>query len=190
MDYILILIILFVVIIYILCISDDTVLVRSTIDNREYRVLNKPDKQDASNKLAQLRKKLKVFVKALKLKYPNNKAIQRLDYKFKPDNFSEGNNNGKFTSYSINKGEKIVFCIRQRNENNEIIDLNTITFVALHELSHVMSLCIGHKKEFWDNFKFLLREAIQMNVYTYQNFHLNPKKYCGITITNTPLDGN
>ena len=32
-------------------------------------------------------------------------------------------------------------------------------FVTIHELAHVMTKSIGHKTEFWDNFKFLLQEA-------------------------------
>jgi len=166
------------------------VYVKSNIDNREYLVLNKDDKDIAANQLALLRKKLKQFVKDLKNKYPSDEKILRLNVRFRPDNFSEGSADGSYTSYSINKGEKIIFCIRQRNEKNDIIDINTITFVALHELSHVMTLSIGHEKEFWDNFRFLLKEAINMNIYKYQAFHLYPQKYCGITITNTPYKVN
>ena len=188
----LIYLILIIILVYLICnynniFSDDTVLVRSTVDNRRYKVLNKKDGQLAANQLALLRQKLKQFVTQLKLKHANDNRIARLSSKFKPDNFSEGNNNGSFTSYSINKGEKIVFCLRQRNEHDDIIDINTITFVALHELSHVMTVSVGRTQEFWENFKFLLKEAVDMNVYQYQNFHLNPQKYCGITITNTPL---
>ncbi len=183
----LLLLVLLVYLLYSVPLFDDTIYIKSTVDNRRYRVLRKADSLLAANQLALLRQKLKGFVKSLKEKYPNDERIQRLSGKFKPDNFSEGNNNGQYTSYSINKGEKIVFCLRQRNKDAEVIDLNTITFVALHELSHVMTLSIGHKPEFWQNFKFLLKEAIAMQIYQYQDFHLNPKPYCGITITNTPL---
>ena len=34
-------------------------------------------------------------------------------------------------------------------------------FVIIHELSHIMSKSIGHNSEFYDNFKFLLKEAVE-----------------------------
>ena len=61
-------------------------------------------------------------------------------------------------------------------------------FVALHELSHIMTKSIGHTKEFWDNFKFLLQQAINTKVYKYQDFRKKPVKYCGTEITDTPLN--
>ena len=49
-----------------------------------------------------------------------------------------------------------------------------------------MSKSIGHKKEFWQNFKFLLKNAIQMGIYTPVDYKKSPKKYCGMTITDNP----
>lgn len=181
------LIIIVLIVFYFMIYDNETVSIQSTIDHEYYQVLPKKDNQVAANQLALLRNKLTTFVINLAQKYPTDKRVQRLKSKFNPKNLSEGNNNGKYTSYSINKGEKIVFCLRQKTDNHEIIDLNTITFVALHELSHVMSVSIGHKKEFWKNFKFLLNEAVMSGIYQYQAFHLKPQPYCGIKITNTPL---
>ena len=78
-------------------------------------------------------------------------------------------------------------CIRERDENNRIIEENTLFFVALHELAHVMSLRIGHTTEFWDNFRFLLKHAIKYKYYTYHPYHVTPKKYCSTYISNTPF---
>ena len=64
--------------------------------------------------------------------------------------------------------------------------MNTITFVALHELAHVMTVSIGHTQEFWDNFKFLLKFAIAEGFYNYHPYHQQPMKYCGTMITDTP----
>ena len=61
-------------------------------------------------------------------------------------------------------------------------------FVALHELSHVMTKSIGHTEEFWDNFRFLLKEAINANLYKNHNFRKFPVKYCGTEITDSPLN--
>ena len=49
-----------------------------------------------------------------------------------------------------------------------------------------MTKSIGHTKEFWNNFRFLLRHAVQAKIYRYQKFAENPEKYCGMSITDTP----
>ena len=67
-----------------------------------------------------------------------------------------------------------------------LIDLNTLTYVAIHELSHIASKSVGHNDEFWDNFKFLLIEAEKINIYTPVDYKKKPVKYCGSTIHDNP----
>ena len=93
----------------------------------------------------------------------------------------------KYTSYSINKGEKLVFCLRSKDGTDKLTDLNTITFVALHELTHILTKSIGHTPEFWSNFKFILKIAVKLGIYKKVDYSINPKKYCGMTVTDTPL---
>ena len=69
------------------------------------------------------------------------------------------------TAYSENKGEKLAFCLDTEKNGGNLIDPNTLTFVAIHELSHIASKSIGHTDEFWNNFKFLLGEAKKINIY-------------------------
>ena len=69
---------------------------------------------------------------------------------------------------------------------NELIDENTLTFVALHELAHIMSKTIGHNTEFWNNFKFLLEHAVKIGIYDPIDYKKKPKKYCGMTISDNP----
>ena len=61
-------------------------------------------------------------------------------------------------------------------------------FVSIHELGHLMTKSTGHTKEFWDNFKFLLKESIKLGIYTRNDFKNKPEKYCGTKITDSPLD--
>lgn len=161
--------------------------VKSSVDNRSYLVRNLEDKGLAADHLAGLRKTLVKFTRDIKNKHPNHVGIDRLNIRFKPNNMTESTPDSKYTSYSLNKGQKIVFCIRERDENNRLVDMNTLTFVALHELAHVMSVSIGHTKEFWSNFKFLLRFAMKHGYYNYHAYHKTPKKYCGTMITDTPV---
>ena len=112
--------------------------------------------------------------------------IKRLKKNYNPNYISESSPGNKHTSYSINKGEKIVFCLRDK-KTNELIPLNTIKFVGIHELAHLMTKSVGHHQEFWDNMKFLLKIAIENNWYQEQDFMNNPVPYCGTVITDTPL---
>lgn len=163
--------------------------VPSSFDGRDYLVRNLPDKHQAADLLSVMRAKLVRFVKHMKSKYPHDSRVRRLVKNFNPDQISESSATSKYTSYSVNKGEKIVFCVRQRNDANELVDLNTMLFVAIHELGHLMTISIGHTKEFWENMKFLLREALSkdLQLYSYQPFHEQPVPYCGTMISDTPL---
>jgi predicted metal-dependent hydrolase len=59
-------------------------------------------------------------------------------------------------------------------------------YVALHELSHVMSVSIGHNDEFWTNFKFLIIEAEKINIYKPVDYKKNNERFCGTNITDNP----
>ena len=72
------------------------------------------------------------------------------------------------------------------NEHNKLVPKNTILFVALHELSHLMTETFGHGEDFWRNFRFILKVAIDKNIYKRVDFNNDPQKYCGMEITDTP----
>ena len=78
-------------------------------------------------------------------------------------------------------------CLHDK-DGKLIQDKNTMKFVLIHELAHVMTKSIGHTDEFWGNMRYLLREAINMNLYKQQNFRKRPVTYCGTTITDSPLE--
>ena len=92
----------------------------------------------------------------------------------------------ELTAYSENKGEKLAFCLARTKHSENLIDENTLTFVYIHELAHIASKSIGHKKEFWDNFKFLLEEAKDVGFYSPVDYKKNNQTYCGMTITDNP----
>jgi len=162
--------------------------VKSHFDGRTYVVQNKKDKKDAAELLAKTREKLISLVDGLKQKHKDDDRIDRLSTKFQPDKISEGNEDSSYTTYTLNKGEKIVFCLRTRDKNDNLHDLNMITFVAIHELSHIMTKSTGHTDEFQKNFEFILKEAVDLGLYKPENFRENPTNYCGIPVTDTPLN--
>jgi len=168
--------------------SNEVTSVKSSVDGSEYLVRNRDDKQEAADMLAKIRQKLENLIRSMKEKYPNDAAVLRMSSKFNADNISESGKSSQYTSYSVNKGEKIVFCIRQKDDNETFVDMNTMTFVSIHELAHVMSKSVGHTDEFWKNFKILLNEAVNMGIYNKEDYRDNPKEYCGIKVTDSPLD--
>ena len=159
----------------------------STFDNRSYIVRSLPDKQEAANLLAEIRDRSMQLISHLNKSLPNDERTKRLVKGFNPDAISEGADNAKYTSYSVNKGEKIVFCIRARDETLALVDINTMMFVALHEISHIATVSIGHTDEFWETFKWVLEQSIDIGIYKQIDYKKDPIKYCGVNITSSPL---
>ena len=193
----------------------DVFLVKSTLDGDSYFVRNLPDKVDAANRLSYIRSKLTQLVEILKQDTPENlyekyikgdkmetqmsvteftRCLKQLirKYKNKSETFSESTPDAKYTSYAVNKGEQLVFCLRIKkkdlnlNEHNKLVPKNTILFVALHELSHLMTETFGHDDDFWRNFRFILKVAIDKNIYKRVDFNTNPQPYCSMEINDTP----
>jgi hypothetical protein len=161
--------------------------VLSTVDHQRYLVRSLPDKEDAANLLAEIRKKLDLTVAHFVKTEPDDPRTKRMKDNYRGDKLSEGNDDARYTSYSINKGEKIVFCLRSRDGKNTLADLNTMAFVALHELAHLATESIGHTDEFWETFKWILEGALNIGVYQDRDYKKAPQPYCGIQITDSPL---
>jgi predicted metal-dependent hydrolase len=168
--------------------SNEVEMVTSTVDGKQYLVQKMPDNKQAANLIATIKNKLIRLVDYCKQEYSTNEDINRMAQKFNPNNITEVGKNSKYTSYSVNKGEKMVLCLRSRDGQDKLIDENTLTFVAIHELAHIKTKSIGHTDEFWQNFKFLLQRAIKLGLYDKVDYSKYPKPYCGIKVTDTPLN--
>lgn len=163
--------------------------VRSRKDGNVYRVQDLPDKQEAADHLANIRANMEKLIEHYK-KDPSSMTDPRVKVlvgRFNPDCFMENDIESNSTSYSENKGEKIVVCIRDKRPPHKFIDENTIMFVLLHEMAHLMTTSVGHTPEFWTNFKRILQDAVQCGIYTEVNYAREPTPYCGMTITDTPI---
>jgi hypothetical protein len=159
----------------------------SDVDGEKYCVRERASMELAANLLAQVTQKLKDLVTYCGTQFPEDEKVQRMMQKFNPTKISETLPTSEYTAYSENKGEKIAFCLnKQKNNGSKLIDLNTLTFVAIHELAHVMTESEGHKQDFWQNFKFLLEQAKAANIYDPVDYKKNPESYCGMTITDNP----
>lgn len=159
----------------------------SNIDGNTYCVRERSKLELAADKLAKVNQNMKSLVEHCKNNFNSEERIKRLTEGFNPKKITEILPTSEFTAYSENKGEKIAFCLdTEKNNKGRLIDLNTLTFVAIHELSHVATKSVGHTPEFWANFKFLLQEAEKINIYKPVDYSKNPKKYCGMEINDNP----
>lgn len=163
--------------------------VKSTVDGQIYRVRDMPDKQQAADLLAKVRARMKKLYAHLQSKFPDKPQVKRLLQRFQanPDRILESTPDAAHTSYSVNKGEKVHLCLRQRQGGDEsLVNENVMVFVALHEMAHVITDSVGHEPEFWNNFGWLLKEAESIGAYQYQDFKAHPVRYCGTNITDQP----
>ena len=113
--------------------------------------------------------------------------IKNLKESFNPEYITENIPGSIYVAYSVNKGEELSLCIRDK-DTEVFIDNNTIIFVAIHELAHIMTPETGHTPLFWDNMKFLLEQGQEIGIYDPQNYKQNPVMYCGQEINSTPMD--
>ena len=159
----------------------------SSVDGNKYCVRDRTKVQDAVNLLAEVVNKMKRLVDYVYKKYPDDPSVIKLKNNFNPNKITETLPTSELTAYSENKGEKMAFCLNKTKNTDTLIDLNTLTFVAIHELSHTMTTTIGHKQEFWKNFKFLLENAVKIGIYKPVDYKKENQSYCGMTITDNPF---
>ena len=156
-------------------------------DGNKYCVRDSDRIQESVELLAEATHRMKRIVAYMKETYPNEKRVQLLVKHFNPNRIVETLPTSEYTAYSEDKGRKLAFCLRKYKNDMKLIDINTLMFVSLHELSHLMSTTIGHNKEFWDNFKFMLEQADKINIYKPINYSSKPSEYCGMIIDNNPF---
>lgn len=162
--------------------------IESSKDGNEYCVRRRDKIQKAADLLAEVSSRMSKLVLYMKKEYPDRDNVYRLSNNYNPKYIRETLPTSELTAYSENKGEKIAFCLNvKKKTSNNFVDINTLTFVAIHELGHVMSKTIGHNDEFWENFKFLLQNAVDIRIYDPVDYKKNPIEYCGMTITDNPL---
>lgn len=158
----------------------------SSVDGKKYCVRERSKLQPAADLLAKVSGRLSLLVNKLDKAYPNHDGVRRLVSGFNPKKINETLPTSEYTAYSENKGEKLAFCLNKKKGQDKFIDIDTLTFVGIHELGHIMSKTVGHNAEFWDNFKFLLINAKKFNIYDPVDYKTNPVEYCGMTITDNP----
>lgn len=160
----------------------------SSVDGNKYCVRERANLKNAADLLAKVTEKCKELVKYTAEKHPDKENVKRLVKGYNPQKVMETLPTSEYTAYSENKGEKLAFCLsKKKGDLGNLIDEHTLMFVAIHELSHVMTKSIGHKSEFWENFKFMLGCAKECGIHEPANYKKKPKEYCSMKISDNPF---
>lgn len=110
---------------------------------------------------------------------------------YNPDVFYENRPGTNGTSYTINKGSAMYICLRNKINQNKLVDPDMLMYVMLHEASHIANYNgWGHEKRFWEVFKFILQNAVESGTYTPIDYSKRPEDYCGLHVNYNPyFDG-
>ncbi len=157
-----------------------------TKDEQFQLVRDLPDKVEAAEMIAEIKRRLKLLIKYCIQNHGDNQDVKILKQRFNENNIQETDLSDSGTSYSIDKGKEIHLCIRNK-EDAKIHRINLLMFVSIHELSHLMSTSYGHNNEFGDNFVFLLKQATKIGIYQAVDYSKNNVTFCGMDVTDSPL---
>lgn len=157
-------------------------------ENRRYCIRERAEKKfmKGVELLDVVNKKVLLLLKKLKTKYPSEPNVQRLLGGYNSQILHEILPCDHHVAYVENKGDKVALCLQIEKYESKFIDINTLTFVILHEISHIASKSIGHTTEFRENFRFILDEAVKAKIYDPVNYKKNPVRYCGMMIQHNP----
>ena len=166
--------------------DENLVYLKSSIDEDFHLVQDLKDKNEAANLMAEIKDRIEKLLIYLKRTYPNNPDIKRLLGNYNEDNIRETDIDETDTSYSVDKGEELHICLRDKKQF-KLHKINILMFVTIHELGHLMSRTYGHNGEFNKNFMFLLKESIKIGIYTNVDYSRKETDYCGMSVTSNPM---
>lgn len=153
----------------------------SSIDGKKYFVKKGPQAQEAADTLAIINQRCTKLVAELPLNgeyFINNRLLKK---RYNPDSITE-NILDKEAAFTVNKGEQISFCLKTTDNKGRIYDINTLMYVAIHELAHIGCESVGHTPEFIKYFGFLIKESLNKGLYKYVDYSKQPVNYCGVII--------
>ena len=159
-------------------------------DKKKYYVRNHKNKLKSAEILSEIMErlyKLRDYLYENIEKYPKFKEYilqLKRNLNVKRTYVYEANYNSNYTSYSVNKGEELVFCLKSKKQINKYHDINLLMYVALHELAHVACPELHHTPLFKKIFAFLTRIAIKLKLWVYENYEEKPREYCGMTLSS------
>ena len=202
MKLILLITIVFITFLYYYCYTKwkNETKVQFTSNKKEYFIVQNNNQEpewvskEVANRLSKLTSKVDILVNEMyKTSYPSFSISKRLMDRWKklrenPKGIRETGEYEKEAAYILNKGKQLRICVRNRKGGkSKFEDENTTMFVMLHELGHLMSETYGHNAEFKENFSSITQKAIELNLYTYENYSRENKSHCGTQITSSSV---
>jgi predicted metal-dependent hydrolase len=155
-----------------------------------YLVQKSDNKQEKANLLDKLMKNLFLLKNHLINnidKYPEiAEYIKQLQKNFNENRtvIYETDPKTKLTSYSVNKGEELSFCLTSK-KTNKLHDINLLMYVAIHELSHIACPEIGHGELFKKIFKKFVEISVKLDIYDRVDYNQYPVEYCGMNLNSS-----
>lgn len=146
-----------------------------------------PKDRKAVAMMSELTEKLTRVVKLAHADEPAHPGVQRLVANFNPRRVVEALPYSQHTAYTEDKGKKLAFCLTKDRKGGGFVEHNTLMFVALHELAHIMTEERGHTENFWRHFGDILRVAKRHQLLEAVDYAKNPAQYCGMTLYENPL---
>jgi len=182
---------LIIIFLYIfLFLNRNNVIYIETYNGTKYLVTNDSLKNEAAQLLSNIVEhmfKLKNYLYLHIEEYKEYKEyISQLNDNLKEANTKifETDPNSELTSYSVNKGEELAFCLKSK-KTGQLHDINLLMYVALHEMAHIGCPETGHGELFKKIFKFLTEKAIELNIYTKVDYNATPIEYCGMILSSS-----
>jgi hypothetical protein len=165
-------------------------IVEASDNGMKLMVYNDKDKRKSADLLAEIIKRMFMLRNTLineKNKYPEYKQyIELLEENLTEERTKiyENDPNSDLTSFSVNKGEELAFCLKSKRDG-QIHEVNLLIYVALHEMAHIACPEIGHGDLFKKVFRFLTLRAIDMGIYQKVDYNQNPVEYCGMVLSSS-----
>ncbi len=186
----------------------DESVVCSNLDGSCYKIISSfdPDSHlNAANKLAFINQFNSRFITYLRNHYLWNQSkipaqnnrddeirsiAENLIKHYNPNVIKENNpNSTKNTSYVLEKGTSVAFCLREKKSgSNNFEDEEILKFVNLHEISHLAMNYHDpdHSPDFWRTFKLVEELAVEAGLYKPIDYRNSPTSYCGVHVDYNP----
>lgn len=152
--------------------------------------------KESANTLAEINKRIVQLIEHLQNKYSKDPSknywIKMLKKNYSSYILSEAAVDNRYTTFTVDKSDMHV-CLRTRDQNDKLYEINLLMYVILHELAHLCNYDIngypitGHGNEFKAIFKILVIEAVRIGVYRYTDYTKQPQEYCNMYLSSTIL---
>lgn len=156
----------------------------------KYMVYKDNDKKEKANMLAKILENLFILKNHLvnNIKdFPDyEKYIKQLNTNFIESKtiVYETDPSSDLTSYSVNKGEELSFCLKSK-KSGKLHEINLLMYVAIHEMAHIGCPEIGHGSLFKKIFRKFAEEAVKIGVYKKEDYSSSPTEYCGMMLSSS-----